>query len=98
MFVQEINIPDKAIKLISPEYNHSKISFGWVSGDKGRKLLEKMGNNLSNDWNPSLEEEERRLDDFITKEDEINWAIQYKGKIVGAVWLNLRDRHLIGPT
>lgn len=97
MFIQEIIIPQKHIKLISPRPEHAAISLEWVSGIKGRKLLEKMGNNIPDNWTPTIKEEKQRISDFITKDDQINWAIQYEGKVVGAVWLDLREDHLLGP-
>ncbi len=97
MFIRQINIPEKEIKLIAPDLSHAKISLTWVSGDKGRLLLQKMGNKLSDDWVATIEEEEARIKDFIEKDDQINWAIEYKNKIVGAVWLDLRPGQLIGP-
>ena len=97
MFVRQIDIPEKEIKLIAPNLSHAKTSLKWVSGDAGRLLLEKMGNKLSDDWVANLAEEENRIKDFIENDDQINWAIEYKNKIVGAVWFDLRPGHLIGP-
>lgn len=97
MFVQEIEIPDESIRLISPSPEHAEISLGWVGGIKGRRLLEKMGNNLPEDWVPSLVEEKNRINNFLTKEDEVNWTIEYHGRVVGAVWLSLSKGRLIGP-
>jgi RimJ/RimL family protein N-acetyltransferase len=97
MFVQEIKIPEQNIALISPKAEHAEISFKWVSGSKGRQLLAKMGNNLPSNWEASLKEEQQRINDFLIKEDEINWTITFHDKVIGAVWLDLREGHLAGP-
>lgn len=97
MFVQKISIAEQYIELISPEISHADISLEWVSGKDGRELLEKMGNNLPKDWTPSIEEERKRIEDFIHGENEVNWAIEYQGEIIGAVWLSLEPDKLIGP-
>lgn len=47
----------------------------------------------------SLEAERRRVSDFITQQDQLNWMIEYKGQVVGSIWADLKPtKYIPAPT
>jgi RimJ/RimL family protein N-acetyltransferase len=82
--------PDVA--LVEPNIERdAPLSVGWLEGKLGRATLASMGV-ADKDNKPTTPEEEReRIKDFIERQDQYNWMIEYQGRVVGSVWVDLQQ-------
>ena len=78
------------LKLVPPVVERdAPLSVEWLDGDIGRETLRLMGN-TDKDIKPSnLDLEKARIRDFIESKEQSTWMLEYKGKVVGAVWVSL---------
>lgn len=44
----------------------------------------------------TLADERRRVKDFIDKSDQLNWMINFEGRIVGSIWVDLHEVGSVG--
>lgn len=63
-----------------------------MGGEAGRKTLELMG--VADKYNrpASIETERQRIQSFIDSKDQLNWMIQFRGEVVGTIWVSLVGR------
>jgi RimJ/RimL family protein N-acetyltransferase len=93
MFTKEIICSDD-IKLVKPDVERDvPISICWLKGEEGKQTLRLMGNVIDDDFEPNEQEEAQRINDFLNKDDQLNWMIDYKGLIIGAVWVDLVEKN-----
>lgn len=84
----ETNNPD--LKLVEPVIERDALtSVKWLEGDIGRATLQLMGVADKDNKPTTLQEEEERVKDFLTRKDQLNWMIEHQGNIVGSVWVDL---------
>ena len=100
MFTHELKTSNDKVKLVKPNVQRDAIiSVGWLEGQKGKDTLRLMGNNENVVSQPiSLEIESERIQDFLDKKNQLNWAIQFNDhgdeRIVGAVWVDLEKNKI----
>ncbi|MCA9344038.1 GNAT family N-acetyltransferase [Candidatus Saccharibacteria bacterium] len=86
--VLETNNPH--LKLIEPDIERDAANgIKWLEGDMGRTTLRLMGVADEHNKPTTLEAEKERVNDFLTRQDQLNWMIEYQGKVVGSVWVDL---------
>lgn len=95
----ELATPKDDIRLVEPDVDRDSLqSAQWLEGSLGRNTLRLMG--VPEDLNKptTLEQEQERIKGFIKKSGQLNWMIEYQGKVVGTVWADLEptDR-VLGP-
>ncbi|MBI1856836.1 GNAT family N-acetyltransferase [Candidatus Saccharibacteria bacterium] len=84
----ETNNPD--LKLVEPDIERDALNgVKWLEGDMGRATLQLMGVADEHNKPTTLDEEKERVNDFLTRQDQLNWMIEYRGKVVGSVWVDL---------
>ncbi len=91
-------MPD--LKLITPDVERdAPASVGWLEGELGRNTLRLMGNTDKNNHPSTLDAERERVNASLISTDRLTWTISYKGKPVGATWLDLEaSDYLPGPS
>lgn len=86
--MMETNSPD--VRLVAPDIERdAPLSVEWLAGDLGRNTLSLMGVNDANNKPSTLEAEQDRVKEFIERKDQLNWMIEFQGKVVGSVWVDL---------
>lgn len=86
--VLRTNNPD--LKLIEPDIERDAVNgVKWLEGDMGRATLLLMGVADEHNKPTTLKAEEERVNDFLTRQDQLNWMIEYQGEVVGSVWVDL---------
>jgi len=92
------SLPD--LVLVMPSVvRDAPIAVGWLAGDAGRETLQLMGNTDEHNKPSTLEEEQERIRDFITDTEHTTWMMLYKGKPVGAVWVDRKGtKYLPAPS
>ncbi len=74
-------------------------SVEWLDGENGRETLALMGNTEEDNKPSDLETERARIATFLSNPDQITWALRYRNKTVGAVWVSLKPtNHLPAPS
>lgn len=88
------------LELVQPDVERdAPISVQWLDGDIGRNTLRLMGNTDKRNQPSTLEEEKKRVQDFIESKSQLTWMIKFQEKIVGTVWINLESSdYLPGPS
>jgi RimJ/RimL family protein N-acetyltransferase len=93
MFTQEI-ICSKDIKLVKPDVERdAPVAVGWFEGERGIKTLRQLGNIVTDDFKPTLNNEKKQIQKFLGAKDQLNWMIKYGDKIVGSVWADLAEKN-----
>lgn len=86
----ELATSDVDVKLIEPDIERdAPLGVQWLAGESGRNTLELMAVAPANNKPTSLYHEKARVRDFIEKDDQLNWMIESKKRVVGAVWVDL---------
>ena len=93
MKAPELITPDVPIRLIEPNVERDgQLGLQWLNGQLGRVTMRSMGNTeetISKMLPTTIEQEEERVSSFLDREDQLNWMIEYEGKVVGSVWVDL---------
>lgn len=63
----------------------------WLDGELGRATLTSMGVADQDNDPTTMEQERERVKDFIERQDQFNWMIEYQSKVVGSVWVDLEQ-------
>lgn len=94
----ETNNPD--VRLVEPNIERdAPLGVKWLEGDLGRSTLMLMGVADKDNKPSNLEAEKERVKDFIEKDNQLNWMIEYKGQVVGSVWADLEPtEYLLSPS
>lgn len=97
-FPKHLSTDSQKLNLISPDIERdADISLNWLVGDKGIETLLLMGVPRDRIEEPTIEAERERIKDFLERKDQLNWAISYMGKVVGATWVNLVESNHVQP-
>lgn len=80
------------VLLVEPNIERDAIlGVQWLEGKLGRATLTSMGVADKDNKPTTLEYERERVRGFIDGQDQLNWMIEYRGKIVGSVWADLKQ-------
>ena len=86
----ETNSPD--VQLVVPDIERdAALGVEWLEGELGRATLTSMGVADKDNKPTTLEYERERIRDFIERDDQLNWMINYQGKVVGSIWVDLEQ-------
>jgi RimJ/RimL family protein N-acetyltransferase len=86
----ELQADNPSVKLIEPDLERdAELGVLWLHGDIGRSTLMLMGVADKDNKPTTLPEEKQRVTDFIEKRNQLNWMIEFNGKVVGSVWVDL---------
>lgn len=84
------NNPD--VLLVEPNIERdAALGVQWLEGELGRATLTSMGVAEKDNKPATLENERERVRNFIEGHDQLNWMIEYQGKVVGSVWADLKQ-------
>ncbi len=84
------NNPD--VVLVQPDIERdAALGVKWLEGELGRATLTSMGVPDKDNKPTTLEDERERVRGFIEGQDQLNWMIEYQGRIVGSVWADLQQ-------
>ena len=82
--------------LVEPDIERdAQLGVEWLSGDLGRQTLRSMGVTDEHNQPTTLEQERERVRDFIEGTDQLNWMIEYDGRVVGSVWVDLTNAEYV---
>ena len=96
MFTRVLATPDARVRLVAPVVaRDSALSVRWLNGTQGRDTLRMMGVPEREIRPPSLDEETDRVAGFIGRTDQYNWMIEFGGRIVGAIWVDLEPSAML---
>lgn len=70
------------LRLLKPDLKYAELSLKWISNPE---VVQYMGADFSN---PSLEGEQKRLQEILENKDEYNWMIELDDKIIGNAGIN----------
>ena len=68
-----------------------EVAVYWLDGAAGRETLRLMGNIDEHNKPSSVKAERERVRNFITSTDQRTWMLNYRGKAVGVIWVNLKS-------
>lgn len=78
------------IILVAPDVDRdAPLGVGWLNGVNGTSTLLLMGVPGKKINRTTLEAEKGRVRDFLSKDDQLNWMIQFRQQIVGTIWVDL---------
>jgi RimJ/RimL family protein N-acetyltransferase len=81
-----------SVLLIEPNLERdASLGVKWINCPEGYKTLQLMGVADKDNKRTTLEQEKRRVQEFIKDPKQLNWMISLDSKVVGAVWVNLYD-------
>ncbi|MCK9641707.1 MAG: GNAT family N-acetyltransferase [Prolixibacteraceae bacterium] len=97
MFTQEIICSDD-VKLVKPDVERDVLlGMQWMAGEMGKQTMRLMGAVIDDNFGSNEQEETERISGFLTNPDQLNWMVEYKGKVVGAVWVDLICKYEVKP-
>lgn len=73
---------DGSLRLLEPSLKYAAESLSWVSS---LDVVQYMGADFPS---PSLEGEQKRIEEILSNKDEYSWMIEYEKKIIGNVCIN----------
>lgn len=86
------------LQLIKPDIDRdAETSLHWLEGDTGVNTLILMGVPRDKITQSKIEEEQARIQGFLERQDQLNWAISYKGRVIGASWVYLVENNHVKP-
>ena len=96
----EISTNLSGLTLVKPEVERDAAAgVKWLAGPTGRETLRLMGVTEDQNHPTTLDTERNRVRDFISSTYQLTWMIRFKGRIVGAVWVNLAaTKYLPAPS
>lgn len=95
-----LNTSYNGLKLVAPDVERdAPISLKWLEGSSGRETLRLMGSSDKQNKPSTLENEKKRVRDFIKSPDQLTWMLQLNDQIIGSIWISLKDtQHLPAPS
>ncbi len=97
MWTQDLAARDFGVKLVSPHIERDALlGVHWLEGEPGRDTLRLMGVSDQNNRSSTLEQERARVQDFLNRQDQLNWMIEVYGQVAGAVWVDLEPTGNLG--
>lgn len=86
------------LELIKPDIDRDAVtSLDWLKGENGVRTLVLMGVPRDKINQPTIEEERERIKNFLERQDQLNWAIYYMGRVIGATWVDLVESNKVQP-
>lgn len=86
------------LQLIKPDIDRdAETSLHWLEGDTGVNTLILMGVPREKITQPKIAEETERIKDFLERQDQLNWALSYMGRVIGATWVDLVENNSVKP-
>lgn len=93
MKAPELETNNPAVILVEPDVERdAPLGVAWLQGELGRNTLSLMGVPDKDNKPTTLAAERGRVQGFIEGRDQLNWMIQYNGKVVGSVWVDLATK------
>ena len=84
---------DPAVELVEPVIERdAALGVEWLHGELGHNTLTLMGVPDEDNKPTSLQAEQERVKGFIENKDQLNWMVQFDGKVVGSVWVDLKEK------
>lgn len=84
------------VTLIEPNIERdAQLGLEWLNSETGRQTLALMGVAEDNNTTTDIETERKRIEDFITKENQLNWMIKLDENVVGSIWVDLEDTNYL---
>lgn len=97
MFVSKLLTANKQVTLVKPNVKRdAPLGVEWLKGDAGRETLRLMGVSDADNKASNFKKEKKRIQEFIDKQNQYNWMIKYKTKVVGTVWAELEPTEHLG--
>lgn len=91
MTADDLETSDSSVRLIEPNIERdAALGVEWLEGSEGRHTLQLMGVADKDNKPTTFEKEKQRVDGFIHGKDQLNWMIEYKGKVIGGIWVDLK--------
>lgn len=99
MFTRALSTGDPQVELVKPDIERDALlGVRWLAGADGRQTLRLMGVTDEHNQPTTLDQERKRVGDFLTGRAQYNWMIRSSGQIVGSVWVDLRPtQHIQAP-
>lgn len=92
MIGPNIETDTQLVRLIDPDVaRDAQKGMEWLNSENGKETLVLMGVSEEDISETNLAAEEKRVKGFIEGEDQLNWAIEYDGQVVGAIWVDIKD-------
>lgn len=93
MKAPHLDTSNPAIELIEPDVERdAALGMEWLHGELGHNTLALMGVAEKDNQPTTLEAEQKRVTGFIEGNGQLNWMIQYDDKVVGSVWVDLKEK------
>jgi RimJ/RimL family protein N-acetyltransferase len=90
MFKKELRNSD-GVRLIKPNVERdAALGVSWLNSEFGSQTMSLMGSELTN--GTTLAAERTRVQDIIDNENHYNWMIEKDGRVVGSVWIDLKEK------
>lgn len=98
--VATIKTSNPKITLVQPNVDRdAALGVQWLEGELGRDTLRMMGVVDSENKPSTLQLERTRVQEFITRKDQLNWMIEFENRVTGAIWVDLEPtEYLPGPS
>lgn len=94
-----LSTPLPNLKLVDPDpIHHAPLTLGWFTSEYGRETLLLMGNAEHEIRAPSLESEQKILQEFMemnNQKKQLSWMIEYGSTIIGVAWIELTENHTV---
>lgn len=92
MKATQLETSNPNVELVEPVVERdAALGVEWLHGELGHNTLELMGVPEADNKPTTLKAEQERVRGFIEQNDQLNWMIKYDGKIVGSVWVDLKE-------
>lgn len=88
-----LDTSDPLVRLVEPDVERdAALGVQWLQGETGRDTLRQMGVAVRDNLSTDLAKERDRVGDFVSNPDQLNWMIQYDCKVVGSIWVDLKEK------
>lgn len=85
-------------KLVRPDMERDPpLSVQWLQGVAGRQTLSLMGVPPHRNQPSGLADESKRVEDFLSRQDQLNWMMQLGDRVVGSIWVDLSASDKLPP-
>lgn len=92
MFTKQLPTTNQKINLIKPDVSRdAPLSVYWLADPHGRFTLKMMGVPDKDNHAYTLAEEQKRVQEFLDLKDQYNWMIEVDGRVIGSIWVDLKD-------
>ncbi len=90
VFTVQLATTNSAVRLIKPNVKRdAPLSVRWLAGESGKATQYAMGVADQASKPSTFTREQKRIHNFIENKEQLTWMIEYNGKVVGAVWVDI---------